>query len=321
MSAPTHPLDLQVFRKNAEYSPLPTVHYAKTQYLTYPFAVDVEATSNYISEDLIDILKLHVYPHPRPYYLDSQHPILFQCKLPFKVGKYEDEILCDVTNFGSVCVILGHKWITNKQIRYNWRRTEFIYPWMEKVAPQPTPLVEPKSDPTPLPEPAPKVEPEPTMEPALMVEPAPMMKPEPILETSPMMEPDPVPEPEIDVFVAEPVPTPEPEAVSGPDPTPKLVPESAPEEVKLLHEYLDPFLPPDPGTPAFQLYFDELLLWWVTYVLMPSLCARSTRMGLHHQLLKTCLGDFHYINSRTSFSHQGSLMRSYSANGWANPTS
>ena len=105
MGAPTHQLDIQVFRKDAEYSPLPTFHYAKSQSLTLPLVVDVEARSNYISEVIIYILKLNVWPHPHPYYLDDYHPILFQCRLPFRVGQYEDELLCDVTSFKSVGVI------------------------------------------------------------------------------------------------------------------------------------------------------------------------------------------------------------------------
>ena len=346
MSTPTHPLDLHVFRREAKYFSIPTLHYAKTQCLTYPFVVDIETMSNYISETLIDILKLQVWPHPRPYYLDGQHPIFFQCKLPFRVGQYEDEVLCDVTNFGSVCVILGQEWITNRRIHYNRRRTEFIYPWMKKVAPQPTPslqsvpevpivveptpLVEPEPDPPQMPELAPMAEPEPIQELEPMVEPEPSVKPESLMEHEPMGEPEPDPTP---LPLPDPTPTTELVSSSEPvvepksdlDPTPKFVSEFAPEEIKLLHEYLDPFLHPEPDIPAFQPCVGDLLFWWNPYLVTLALFVRSAAVGIHHQLLKVRRCQLLLINSRTSFSHQRRLMRSYfwtySANGWANPTS
>ena len=116
--------------------------------------------------------------------------------------------------------------------------------------------------------------------------------------------------------------------VAKPEPVPKedLVQElailspSALEDIRILHKYLDPFLPPEPTPPAFQSYLGGLTLWRIAYSLSIPLFARSAAMGLHHHLLETCLGDFPYINSRTIFSHQRSLMRSSSANGWANPT-
>ena len=112
-----------------------------------------------------------------------------------------------------------------------------------------------------------------------MVEHGPMMEHEPIVELEPMVEHEPMVEPES-------------------DPTPKLVPESALEEVKLLHDYLDPFLPPELGTPAFKSCCGELFPWWITNFLPTFSVARSAVVGLHHQLLKARL---YHINSRMSF--------------------
>ena len=151
-------------------------------------------------------------------------------------------------------------------------------------------------------------EPEPMVETAPMVEHAPMAEPEPMVETAlmvdlaPMAEPEPVVDPESDT-------------------TPKLLPTSAPEEVKLLHEFQDPFLPPepdpDPGFPVFTSDFGELFLWRVTDFLTIFSVARSATMGLHHQLLETCL---RHLNSRSSFSQLGSLMRTSFGKGRANTT-
>ena len=53
-------MDTQIFRKDVEYNPLPTFHYAQSQDLTFTLVVDVEIASNYISLDIVDILQLNV---------------------------------------------------------------------------------------------------------------------------------------------------------------------------------------------------------------------------------------------------------------------
>ena len=148
-------------------------------------------------------------------------------------------------------------------------------------------------------------EPEPMVETAPMVESAPMGEPEPMLKTAPMMDLE---------QVAEPEPAEDPES----DPTPKLLPASAPEEVKLLHEFQDPFLPPEPDPePGFLVFniFGELYLCWASGFLSAFAFARSTAMGLHHQLLEARL---RHLNSRSSFSQPGSLMRTSFGQGRAN---
>ena len=147
MRCEPHPLDTQIFRKDAEYNPLPTFHYTQPQDLTFTLVVDVEVASNYISLDIVDILQLNVWPHPSPYYLDGYHPILFQCRLPFRVGQYEDELLCDITTIKSVGVIVGREWLTKMRICYNRKRNSFIYPWVKKTSPQSEPLLEPHLEP------------------------------------------------------------------------------------------------------------------------------------------------------------------------------
>ena len=128
-----------------------------------------------------------------------------------------------------------------------------------------------------------------------------MVETAPLVDLAPMAEPEPVVDPE-----------------SGP--TPKFVPKFAPEEVMLLHVYLDPFLlpepDPDPGFPVFTSYFGELFHWRITYFLILFPVARSTAVGLHHQLLEARL---RHLHSRSSFFQSGSLMRTSFARGRANP--
>ena len=135
-----------------------------------------------------------------------------------------------------------------------------------------------------------------------MVEAEPMVTPAPMMELKLVVEPEPLVETEY-------------------DPIPKLVPESAPDEVKLLYEYLDPFLPPEPDIPAFTPCFDELLPLRVIYSLPSASFARSAAVGIHHQLVESHLCRLQQLTSRRGYFHQRSMMRSSSANGWANPTS
>ena len=178
---------------------------------------------------------------------------------------------------------------------------------------EPTPLVEPKFDLTQMPELATM------MEPAAMVAPTTMVEPEAIVAPATMVEPEAMVAP---APMAGPEPFVEPEPVPKEDPAQELAisSPSAREDIRILHKYLDPFLPTEPGPPEFQPYLGEFILWRIAYLLPIPSFARSAARGLHHHLLETCLDDFSYIKSRTSFSQQGSLMRSSSANGWANPT-
>ena len=157
-----------------------------------------------------------------------------------------------------------------------------------------------------------------------MVQLEPMVETTSLLKTAPMIDLEQVAEPKpmmktalvMDVEqVAEPDPVEDLESV----PTPKFQPESTPEEVKLLHEFQDPFLPPEPDpAPSFPAFKSggELFLWWVTDFLSAFAFARSASMGLHHQLLEARL---HHLNSRSSFSQPGSLMRTSFGQGRANP--
>ena len=126
------------------------------------------------------------------------------------------------------------------QIRYNRRRKTFIYPWMKKATPQP----EPPSQPVPEPD----VQIVAKLEPVVKHE----SNPNPLPELDPTAEPSPK-------SVVIPMSELEPSLGSATN----LVPEvdlalelvasslSVPEDIRILHKYLDPFLHPEPVTSAF----------------------------------------------------------------------
>ena len=241
----THPLDTHIFRHDTEHNPLPTFHFTHCQGIPCTVAVEVEIYSCYIALDFVDRLELNLESHPTPRYFEDGSIIRHQCQVPISVGTYEDQVLCDVVDIKGANIILGREWMQKQHVCYNKKMKTFIYPWMKDIhsLTQDLLFIMPSLQPKPRMHkwrvrydkkmktsiyPWMKPEPE-TFLTVLESVPEPVVESEPLLELEPEMEPDPVSEPEIDVFVAEPVPTPEPEAVSGLDPTPKLVPESAPE--------------------------------------------------------------------------------------------
>ena len=112
MEPKPHTLDAQITRQEEPYGPLPTFHYAQTQDFSYTLAVDAHVFRNFISVDLFKLLNLIVRRHPEPYVIEGGHHIISQCRLPFRVGSYEDELWCDVVGVKSISVILGREWIT-----------------------------------------------------------------------------------------------------------------------------------------------------------------------------------------------------------------
>ena len=88
-------------------------HYAHSQDLPFTLVVDAEICSNFISSDLVNILGLMRWVHPEPYFFDqySIGLVISQCKVPFKVGHYDAELVCDVVDVTTFGVLLGQHWI------------------------------------------------------------------------------------------------------------------------------------------------------------------------------------------------------------------
>ena len=199
-------MDDLIKRQAPDDIPLTTFYYAHSQDLPFTLVINVEITSNFISSDLANILGLMRWVHPEPYYLGPNYVgfVLSQCKVPFNVGHYEAEIVCDVVDIKTFSVLLGQKWITRMGVRYNRRRKTFIYPWMKKASPQPEPslqsvpepetIMEPELLPDPVPEQIPEIEivPESVFEPEPLLELEPVVEPEPFVEPKPLVEPEPV---------------------------------------------------------------------------------------------------------------------------------
>lgn len=74
--------------------------------------IDGGSCTNAASKTMVDKLGLKTSKHPRPYrlrWLDSNTEIKIaeQVTIPFKIGKYQDEVLCDVVPMKVGHLLLG----------------------------------------------------------------------------------------------------------------------------------------------------------------------------------------------------------------------
>ena len=108
MDSELHTLNEQLCRQELGGNPLPSFHYAQSQDLPFTLALDIEVFSNYILWDLVRILQLERWVHPKPHFIGSScsNLVLSQCRVPLKVGQYEDELLYNVVDVKSFDVLL-----------------------------------------------------------------------------------------------------------------------------------------------------------------------------------------------------------------------
>ena len=94
--------------------------------------IDSGSDSNCVSKDLVTQLHLETTPHPHPYklrWLDEQtaNYVKRQCLVNFKIGTYEDQVLCDVLNMDACHVLLGRLWQHDKKTKHDgWRNVHSL---------------------------------------------------------------------------------------------------------------------------------------------------------------------------------------------------
>ena len=72
-----HTLDAEINKQEDPYGdPLQTFHHAQIQGLPYTLAVAVGISTNYISYELVGLLKSNVCLHPELYVIEGGHRII-----------------------------------------------------------------------------------------------------------------------------------------------------------------------------------------------------------------------------------------------------
>ena len=79
------------------------------------FIVDSGSSNNVASRDMVDKFKLATSPHPYPYKVswltkDKKTLINEKVRVEFKIGEYNDRVLCDVAEMDTCHLLLGRLW-------------------------------------------------------------------------------------------------------------------------------------------------------------------------------------------------------------------
>ncbi|XP_059283563.1 uncharacterized protein LOC132037119 [Lycium ferocissimum] len=86
--------------------------------------------ANVASTTLVDFLKLPTNRHKNPYKLQwlnecGELKVTRQAIIKFTVGKYHDEVLCDVVPMQACHLLLGRPWQYDRSVNHNGRTNQY----------------------------------------------------------------------------------------------------------------------------------------------------------------------------------------------------
>jgi len=94
--------------------------------------IDGGSCTNVASKRLVEKLNLPTIPHPRPYKLqrlseEREIKVSNEVLLNFSIGKYKDEVLCDVVPVEASHVLLGRPWKYDRRIHHDGHTIMFTF--------------------------------------------------------------------------------------------------------------------------------------------------------------------------------------------------
>jgi hypothetical protein len=92
--------------------------------------VDSESTDNLISTEMVEKLELEITDHPSPYkvsWIQKGHQVSVtkQCLVEFKIGGYNDKVLCDVIPMDVCHLLLGRPWQYDRNVVHDGRMNTY----------------------------------------------------------------------------------------------------------------------------------------------------------------------------------------------------
>jgi hypothetical protein len=92
--------------------------------------VDNGSTDNLVSTEMVEKLELEMIDHPSPYrvsWLQKGHQVTVtkQCLVEFKIGGYNDKILCDVIPMDVCHLLLGRPWQYDRNVIHDGRMNTY----------------------------------------------------------------------------------------------------------------------------------------------------------------------------------------------------
>jgi hypothetical protein len=95
------------------------------------FIVNNSSQKNLISTEVIKRLDLPMTPHPQPYTIGWLHQgrdlcVSQQCRLPYDIKPFKDEVLCDISPLEVCDVLLGKPYLWKHHVVYEPRPRNVI---------------------------------------------------------------------------------------------------------------------------------------------------------------------------------------------------
>jgi hypothetical protein len=92
--------------------------------------VESGSTDNLVSTEMVEKLELETTDHPSPYkvsWLQKGHQVIVtkQCLVEFKIGGYNDKILCDVIPMDVCHLLLGRPWQYERNVIHDGRMNTY----------------------------------------------------------------------------------------------------------------------------------------------------------------------------------------------------
>ncbi|XP_024007244.1 uncharacterized protein LOC112083449 [Eutrema salsugineum] len=99
--------------------------------------IDGGSCTNVASKYMVDRLGLEKTKHPRPYKLrwlndQTELKISEQVSIPFSIGKYHDQVTCDVVPMQAGHLLLGRPWQFDRATTHNGRTNHYSFMYKER---------------------------------------------------------------------------------------------------------------------------------------------------------------------------------------------
>ncbi|XP_071901000.1 uncharacterized protein [Coffea arabica] len=94
--------------------------------------IDSGSYANVASLLMVEKVGLPVIRHPRPYRLqwlnnEGEVRVFRQVKVPIRIGKYEDEVTCDVVPMQASHLILGRPWQYDREVEFKGKANKYVF--------------------------------------------------------------------------------------------------------------------------------------------------------------------------------------------------
>lgn len=93
--------------------------------------IDSGSCENMVARGMVEKLQLKCEKHPRPYKISwfkrgGEVPIKERCLVRFSIGKYQDEVWCDVLPMDACHILLGRPWQFDQKVHHEATTTHTL---------------------------------------------------------------------------------------------------------------------------------------------------------------------------------------------------